>query len=85
MHSRLRLRLPIVLAIVMIVMLLALTVGWVILAVRSALDNSSWAPLYWILLSVGATFFVLSVVGVVVYLTLSGALNLRFRKLRFRN
>jgi signal transduction histidine kinase len=83
-QSRLRLRLPIVLAIVMIVMLLALTVGWVILAVRSALDSSSWAPLYWILLSVGAVFFVLTVVGVVVYLTLSiKAINLSQRQSNF--
>jgi signal transduction histidine kinase len=84
MHSRLRLRLPISLAVVMIVMLLALTVGWVVLAVRSALDSASSAPLYWVLLLVGAVCFLLIVVGVVVYLTLSiKAINLSQRQSNF--
>ena len=84
MHARRSLHLPIALAVVMILMLLALTVGWVILAVRSALDQSNWAPLYWALLSVGATFFVLIVVGVVLYLTLSiKAINITRRQSNF--
>jgi signal transduction histidine kinase len=68
----------------MIVMLMVLTVGWVVMSVRSALDHSSWAPLYWTLLSVGATFFVLITVGVVLYLTLSiKAINLSRRQSNF--
>ncbi len=84
MHPRRSIRLPIALAVVMILMLLALTVGWVVLAVRSALDHSRWAPLYWTLLSVGATFFVLTVVGVVLYLMLSiKAINITRRQSNF--
>ena len=84
MHSRRSIRLPIALAVVMILMLLALTVGWVVLAVRSALDHSRWAPLYWTLLSVGATFFVLIVVGVVLYMMLSiKAINITRRQSNF--
>jgi signal transduction histidine kinase len=68
----------------MIVMILALAVGWIMLAVRSALDSRSWAPLYWTLLLVGATFFLLIVVGVVMYLTLSiKAINLSRRQSNF--
>ncbi len=84
MSVRRSIRLPIALAVVMILMLLALTVGWVILAIRSALDHSSWAPLYWALLSVGATFFVLILVGVVLYMTLSiKAINITRRQSNF--
>jgi signal transduction histidine kinase len=84
MIARRSLRLPIALAVVMILMLLLLTVGWVIMAVRSALDQDSWAPLYWTLLSVGATFFVLILVGVVLYMTLSiKAINITRRQSNF--
>jgi signal transduction histidine kinase len=68
----------------MIGMLVLLTVGWVVMAVRSALEHSARAPIYWAMLSVGATLFVLVVVGVVVYLTLSiKAINLSRRQSNF--
>jgi signal transduction histidine kinase len=54
------------------------------MAVRSALDHTGWAPLYWTLLSVGATFFVLILVGVVLYMTLSiKAINITRRQSNF--
>ena len=71
MSPRRSLRLPIMLAIVMIVLLVALTVGWVLLAVFGALSNSQFASLNWTLFSVGTTFIVFLLVGVVMYLGLS--------------
>ena len=62
MSPRRSLRLPIILAIVMIVLLVALTVGWVLLTVFGA---------NWTLFSVGTTFIVFLLVGVVMYLGLS--------------
>ena len=43
--SRRSMRLPIVLAIVMIVMLVVLTVGWVLLNVGGALQDDRYSPL----------------------------------------
>jgi signal transduction histidine kinase len=75
MVSRRSLGLPIGLAVVMILLLITLTVGWVIMLVRSA---------NWALLSVGAVFFALVLVGVVIYLTLSiKAINLNQRQSNF--
>ena len=71
MSPRRSLRLPITLAIVMIVLLVALTVGWVLFTVFGALDDTRFAGLYWTLFSVGTTFFVFLLVGVVMYLGLS--------------
>jgi signal transduction histidine kinase len=82
MTARRSLRLPIMLGIVMIAMLVALTVGWVLLAIRGI--SESRAALYWTLLPLGTTFLVLAVVGVVVYLTLSvKAINLTRRQSNF--
>jgi signal transduction histidine kinase len=68
----------------MIVMIVALTVGWVILSVRSALEQSENAVIYWALLSVGALFFLCVAAGVVIYLTLSiKAINLSRRQSNF--
>lgn len=84
MSMRRSLRLPITLAIFMIVLLIALTVGWVVLAVIGALGDTRMAGLYWTLLSVGATFFVLVLVGTVMYLALSiKAINLNRRQSNF--
>jgi signal transduction histidine kinase len=72
------------LAIVMIVLLVVLTVGWVLLAVSKAVSDKGYAGLYWTLLSVGTTFMVLLVVGVVLYLVLSiKAINLSRRQSNF--
>lgn len=61
---------PITLGIVMIVLLVALTGGWVLLGVRGGLADAHWSGLYWTLLSVGSAFFVLMLVGVSLYLAL---------------
>lgn len=58
---------PITLGVVMIVLLLALTVGWVYMAVAAARDDAYWYGV----LAVGATFLGLMLVGVVLYLLIS--------------
>jgi len=75
---------PILLAIGMIVVLVVLAVGWVVLAVIGALQNASISGVYWVLLSVGSTFILLLLVGVVLYLILSiKAINLTRRQSNF--
>jgi signal transduction histidine kinase len=75
---------PITLGVVMILLLAALAAGWVILAMYGILDGSRWAPLFWTLLSVGSAFFVLVLVGVVLYLILSiKTINLNQRQSNF--
>jgi signal transduction histidine kinase len=78
------LSLPITLAVVMIVLLVVLTVGWVLLNVFGAMGNAHVAAVYWTVLSVGTTFIALLVVGVVLYLALSiKAINLTRRQSNF--
>jgi len=75
---------PITLAIVMIVLLVALTVGWVVLSVKQALDATQFAGVYWALLAVGSLFLLLVLAGVVVYLVLTiKAINLSQRQSNF--
>jgi two-component system phosphate regulon sensor histidine kinase PhoR len=57
---------PITLAVVMIVLVLALLIGWVILAVE--VENTG---LFWTLLVLGTSFLMLVLVGVVLYLLIS--------------
>lgn len=84
MSPRRPLSLPITLAVVMIVLLVFLTIGWVLLAVFAALANSRFAGFYWAVLTVGSTFYVILVVGVVMYLALSvKAINLNRRQSNF--
>lgn len=84
MSPRRPLGLPITLAIVMIVLLLVLTVGWVLLAVSKVVSEKGYAGLYLTLLIVGTTFMVLLVLGVVLYLVLSvKAINLNRRQSNF--
>jgi signal transduction histidine kinase len=71
MSPRRSLRLPIMLAIVMIAILAVLTVGWVLLAVFGALANTRFAPLNWTLFSVGTAFIAMLLFGVILYLSLS--------------
>ena len=61
---------PITLAVVMIVLVVLLTVGWVIVTAIGALNAESPGP-YWAMLIVGTTFLVLVLVGTVLYLVLS--------------
>jgi signal transduction histidine kinase len=84
MSARRSLSLPIILAIVMIALLVVLTVGWVLLAVSGALQDARFSGLYWALLSIGSTFILLLILGVVLYLILSiKAINLTRRQSNF--
>ena len=82
--SRRSLRFPITLGVVMIVLVVALIVGWIVLAVINAIRSEESAGIYWALLSVGTVFLVLVLVGVVLYLSLSvKAINLSRRQSNF--
>ena len=84
MFERRSLRLPITLGVVMIVLLVLLTVGWVLLTLSNALNSSQWSGFYWALLSIGSTVFAFMLVGVALYLTLSiKAINLSRRQSNF--
>ncbi len=61
---------PITLGVVMIVLLVALTVGWIVVVVVAANSTSS-SGYWWAILAVGTTFLALVLVGVVLYLLLS--------------
>ncbi|MHB0955667.1 MAG: sensor histidine kinase [Pirellulaceae bacterium] len=77
-------KLPITLGVLMIVSVIALTVGWVLLSAFAAAANSRWAPLYWTLLTVGSAFLIFVLVGVVLYLRLSvETINLNRRQSNF--
>lgn len=58
---------PITLAAVMIPLLVALIVGWILLAVAA----SRYADYWWAVLALGTVFLVLVLVGVVMYLTIA--------------
>jgi signal transduction histidine kinase len=82
--ARRSLRFPITLGVVMIVLVVALIVGWVVLAVINAIRSEESAGIYWALLSVGTVFLVIVLVGVVLYLSLSiKAINLSRRQSNF--
>lgn len=84
MLPRRPLSLPITLAVVMILLLVVLTVGWVLLNIFGALANTRFAGVYWALLSIGTTFTLLLVAGVVMYLALTiKAINLTRRQSNF--
>ena len=75
---------PIMLAVIMLMLLSVLTVGWVLLNVFTALDKPSVAGWHWAFLAVGSMFILLLVVGVVLYLLLSlKAINLSRRQSNF--
>ncbi|MBU4273063.1 MAG: HAMP domain-containing histidine kinase [Planctomycetes bacterium] len=72
------------LAIAMIALLIVLTVGWVLLSVFGAMEDTDRSGVYWALLSIGSTFILLLLVGVVLYLILSiKAINLTRRQSNF--
>jgi two-component system, OmpR family, phosphate regulon sensor histidine kinase PhoR len=84
MSARRSLRLPIILAIVMIALLVVLTVGWVLLSVFGALKADRFAGVYWAMLSIGATFIGMLLAGVIIYLVLTiKAINLNRRQSNF--
>ncbi len=84
MSSRRNLSLPITIAVIMIVLLIALIVGWVLITVWGATENEQAAPLYWAFLPIGATFLAAILAGVIFYMVLSiKAINLSQRQANF--
>ncbi|MEX2093875.1 MAG: ATP-binding protein [Pirellulales bacterium] len=78
------LKFPITLGVVMIVLVVVLTIGWVLVVAFSAFENEAQAGVYWALLAVGSTFLIFVLVGVVIYLTLSiKTINLNRRQSNF--
>lgn len=83
MFDRRSLSWPITLGVIMIVLLVALMVGWVLLLVFRVKEEPGNA-LYWTLLAVGTTFLILVLAGVSMYLALSvKAINLNRRQANF--
>ncbi len=77
-------RYAILIAVLMFVVLVALTVGWVLVSVVGAVQNDQNAPIYWTLLSVGSVLFIALVVGTALHLALSvKAINLSRRQSNF--
>jgi signal transduction histidine kinase len=84
MFERRSLRWPITLGVILIVLIIALTVGWVLLSVFGLLESPGSTALFVTLLAVGTTFLVIVLVGVVMYLALSvKAINLNRRQSNF--
>ncbi|MEX0791778.1 MAG: sensor histidine kinase, partial [Pirellulaceae bacterium] len=77
MDFRRSLSLPITIAVIMIVLLLALIVGWILITASAAQSDDQKATLYWTFLPIGATFLAMILAGVVFYMILSiKAINL---------
>ena len=84
MFERKSLKWPILLAIVMIVLLVGLTVGWVLLNVFGAISSQKSSSVYWTLLSVGSVMFLFVLAGVILYLIWSiQQINLNRRQSNF--
>src|SRR5207244_6353668 len=76
-------RWPITLGVILIVLVVVLTIGWVIVSASAAL-KSEHSGIYWTLLAIGSTFFALVLVGVILYLILSvKAIRLNQRQSNF--
>ncbi len=84
MFPRRSLRWPITLGVVLIVLVVTLTVGWVLLNVTGALTATGSPGLYWTLLSVGSVLFATLLGGVIAYLVISiRAITLNRRQSNF--
>ncbi len=84
MFERKSLKWPILLAVVMIVLLVGLTVGWVLLNVLGAITSQKSSNVYWALLSVGSVMFLFVLAGVILYLIWSiQQINLNRRQSNF--
>ena len=70
MEPRRSLGWPILLGVVLIVALIALTVGWVLVSIAAALGSRN-AAFYWATLGVGVALLVVVLAGVIVYLALT--------------
>jgi two-component system phosphate regulon sensor histidine kinase PhoR len=68
--ERRSLKLPITLGVILIVLVLLLTTGWVLLNVFNAVQDPS-PGVYWALLTIGAICFLLVLIGIIIYLVLS--------------
>lgn len=83
MFERKSLRFPITLGVTMIVLLVALMVGWILLTVVNALRDP-YSSLNWTFLAIGTPILVFILVGVVLYLTLTiKTINLNQRQSNF--
>ncbi len=83
MLERRSLKLPITLGVVLIVLTLLLTTGWILLNVFKAIEDPS-PGLYWVLLTVGAICFLVVLIGIITYLVLSvRVINLTRRQSNF--
>ncbi len=84
MLERRSIKLPIILGTTLIVLIVALIVGWVLLTVFGANSEGNNPYFYWTLLSVGSAVFGVVLVGVILYLALSvKAINLSRRQSNF--
>jgi len=82
MFERRSLRFPITLGVTLILIIVALTVGWVLLSISGATNRQP--QYYWAWLSVGSLLFLVVLIGVVMYLSLSiKAINLTRRQSNF--
>jgi signal transduction histidine kinase len=83
MFERKSLRFPITLGVTMIVLLVALIIGWILLTVVNALRDP-YSSLNWAFLAIGTPILAFILVGVVLYLTLTiKAINLNQRQSNF--
>ena len=83
MFERWSLKFPITLGVTMIILIIALIIGWVILTTVIAMQSPQ-AGFYWALLSIGTSLLAIVLTGVVFYLTLSvKAINLTRRQSNF--
>ena len=83
MFERRSLKFPITLGVTMIIVVVALSIGWILLTIAWIFQQPQ-STLYWTLLSVGTVLFLLVLVGVIMYLTLSiKAINLTSRQSNF--
>ena len=84
MFERRSLKFPITLGVSMIVVLVVLIVGWVLLAVFGAMNANDNANVYWAVLTIGSSLFVLLLAGVIVYLVFAiKSVNLNRRQSNF--
>lgn len=84
MLERRSLKAPITLGVVMILLVVALTVGWVSINVIAATINRDSAPIYYVLLAFGSVGLAVVLAGVIAYLTLTvKAINLNRRQSNF--
>lgn len=84
MLERRSLKAPITLGVVMILLVVLLTVGWISINVILAAANREAAPIYYVLLAIGSIGLAVVLAGVITYLTLTvKAINLNRRQSNF--